>query len=177
MSLHDGQLTPDEFEAIALEHGALPAFRYYEDPDVACDGPDQETWEGVFVQGKRVPAKIPGAPDQICIAIDHDIVLTGAADFEEMLEGNGSPVFDVYVPKEDLVGAPGRLAELQELAYELGGAVGLRSFDGGLLFQPIIVRVQCGPLDGMTRLSFAAEQVVLRDDHFAQLLDGLIPPE
>jgi len=175
MSLRDGQLTPQEFEAIALEHGALPAFRYYEDPAVACDGPDQGSWAGVFVQGDYLPAETSGAAGQVWICVDGDVVLIRGADFDRMLAWYQSVDFDVWIPEEDRVGTADRLPELQELADEIGGAVGFRSVHHGRLFQPIVVQVRSGPLDGMTRLSFAAEQVAMRDGHFARLLEELIP--
>ncbi len=78
MSLRDGRLTPAEFEAIALEHGVLPGYRYYEDAEVACDGPGEEGLEPVFVRGERVPSD-GSRGDLISIAVSWRICVTLAA--------------------------------------------------------------------------------------------------
>ena len=112
MSLRDGRLTPAEFEAIALEHGALPGYRYYEDAEVAFEGPDEEALEAVFVRGQRVPSDgLRG--DLIWIAVEDDVVLIAGAEFDAMLSEEDSPFFDVYVPEEYLVGTADRLWELE----------------------------------------------------------------
>src|SRR4051812_29730535 len=120
----------DDFEAVAREHGGVPAFR--------GTGP---VLDGVTVTAQRVAPELTGGPPLIALGTDDSWVLLRADEFDEIVE-EGPPADPVYAaPRDMLIGSPGRLAEFEEFAYEIGGAVGFRQRLGRLEFEPIVVRV------------------------------------
>src|SRR4051812_49054639 len=120
----------DDFEAVAREHGGVPAFR--------GNGP---VLDGVILTARRIAPEVTGGPPIIALGTEDSCVLLRADEFDEMVE-EGPPAGPVFVePRDMLIGSPGRLAEFEEFAYEIGGAGGLcpRPRRGGV--GPLVV---CG---------------------------------
>src|SRR3954453_474899 len=150
----------DDFEAVAREHGGVPAFRG-----------SGKVLDGVIVTAQRFAPELTGGPLLIALRTDDSWVLLRAGEFDEMVE-EGPPAGPVFVePRDMLIGSPGRLAEFEEFAYEIGGAVGFRQRPGRMEFEPIVVRVVWQPDERSVHLFLAAEQLLIRGDHFERLVE------
>jgi len=74
-----------------------------------------------------------------------------ADDFDEMVE-EGPPIGPVFAePTEMLIGTADRLAEFEEFAYEIGGAVG---------FREVGTYEKHGKLDGVWRDTVIVERLL-----------------
>jgi hypothetical protein len=150
----------DEFEAVAREHGGVPAFRGR-----------GNLLDGVIVTAARIAPDLVGSPALVVLEIEDSRVLLRADDFDEMVE-EGPPIGPFFVePAEMLIGTTERLAEFEEFAYEIGGAVGFRARPGRTQFEPIVIRVVRKPEKGSVHLFLASERLLIRDDHFERLVE------
>src|SRR4051794_26654360 len=88
-------------EAVAREHGGVPAFRG-----------SGKVLDGVVLTARRFAHEVTGGPPLIGrLGTDDSWVLLRADEFDERVE-EGPPAGPVFVePRDMLIGSPGRLAE------------------------------------------------------------------
>lgn len=144
-----------DLEAMAREHGGVPGFRF------AADG----MMEGAFVAFTE--PEVDGERGLVNILVEDRHFVIASAEFETVVANasDNSELGDL-VPRQ---GDQASLEELQQIAADIDGALGFLIVSDDE-FMPAIVRFAGAGTD-MVRLELGSETVLLRADHYQQVID------